>query len=99
MNLQIGALVLHVILFWGDDIKRAYKSARSGKFDDRHHDHMAKNYKEVPWYWYIGILVGSFILGLVVVVTQDVTLPAWAYVVSLLLGSLVAPLVCPSHQR
>jgi hypothetical protein len=54
---------------------------------------MAKNYKEAPWWWYIALLVFSFILGLIVVTTQNVTLPAWAYVVSLLLGMFIAPLV------
>jgi len=54
---------------------------------------MAENYKEVPWYWYVGLLIVSFILGLVVVLKEDVTLPVWAYVVSLILGSVIAPLV------
>ena len=54
---------------------------------------MAKNYKEAPWWWYIIVLVASFVLGLIVVTTQNVTLPAWAYIVSLLAGMFVAPLV------
>ena len=54
---------------------------------------MAKNYKETPWWWYISILVGSFILGLVVVVKENITLPAWAYVVSLIVGIIIAPVV------
>lgn len=57
---------------------------------------MAKHYREVPWWWYISILVGSFVLGLVVVIKEHITLPPWAYVVSLLLGSVIAPVVsCP----
>lgn len=54
---------------------------------------MAKHYKEAPWWWYIVLLVLSFVLGLIVVTTQNITLPAWAYVVSLLLGIFIAPLV------
>jgi hypothetical protein len=54
---------------------------------------MAKRYKEAPWWWYIAVLVLSFVLGLIVVTTQNVTLPAWAYVVALLLGIFIAPLV------
>ena len=54
---------------------------------------MAKHYKEAPWWWYIVILVLSFVLGLIVVTTQNITLPVWAYVVSLLLGIFIAPLV------
>lgn len=54
---------------------------------------MAKHYKETPWWWYISILVGSFILGLVVVIKENITLPAWAYVVSLIMGIIIAPVV------
>lgn len=54
---------------------------------------MAKHYKETPWWWYIAVLVISFILGLVVVVRENITLPVWAYIVSLLLGIFIAPLV------
>ncbi len=54
---------------------------------------MAEHYKEAPWWWYIGILFISFILGLVVVIKENIALPAWAYIVALLLGIVIAPLV------
>ncbi|OLN93273.1 Oligopeptide transporter 1 [Colletotrichum chlorophyti] len=98
-NAAIGALVAHCILFWGGDVKRAYQSAKSGRYDDRHHDHMTKNYKETPWWWYIIVLVLSFVLGLIVVLTQNITLPAWAYVVSLLLGIFIAPFSTILYSR
>ncbi|KAJ5519053.1 Oligopeptide transporter OPT superfamily [Penicillium expansum] len=83
-NAAMGALIAHCILFWGKDILRAYKSAREGRYDDLHHAHMAKHYKEAPWWWYIAVLVGSFILGLIVTLKENITLTAWAYVISLL---------------
>ncbi|GKT97512.1 related to peptide transporter [Colletotrichum tofieldiae] len=98
-NAAIGALVAHCFFFWGGDVKRAYQSAKSGRYDDRHHDHMTKHYKETPWWWYVIVLVISFVLGLVVVCTQNVTLPAWAYVVSLLLGIFIAPLSTILYSR
>ncbi|KZL79165.1 opt oligopeptide transporter [Colletotrichum incanum] len=98
-NAAIGALVAHCFFFWGGDVKRAYQSAKSGRYDDRHHDHMTKHYKETPWWWYVIVLVISFVLGLVVVCTQNVTLPAWAYVVSLLLGIFIAPLSTLLYSR
>ncbi|KAH7323129.1 OPT oligopeptide transporter protein-domain-containing protein [Stachybotrys elegans] len=98
-NAAIGALVLHVFLFWGGDILKTYKSAKAGKFDDRHHAYMAANYKEVPWWWYIVVLILSFVLGLIVVTTQNVTIPAWAYVVAILAGSFVAPLSTILYSR
>ncbi|KAJ5910934.1 uncharacterized protein N7473_000237 [Penicillium subrubescens] len=42
------------------------KSAREGRYDDRHHQRMATHYKETPWWWYGLVLLGSFILGLIV---------------------------------
>lgn len=58
---------------------------------------MAKNYKEVPQWWYLIVLFGSFILGLVVVITQNITLPVWGYIVALILGMFIAPLVSQTH--
>lgn len=63
---------------------------------------MAKHYKDAPWYWYVILLVVSFILGLVVVIKENITLPAWAYVVALLLGTFIAPFVSlklPPHIK
>jgi hypothetical protein len=97
--MKIGALVAHCFLFWGGDVVRAYKSAKNGQHGDRHHAHMVKHYKEAPWWWYIATLVLSFVLGLIVVTTQHITLPAWAYVISLLLGMFIAPLVSSGSER
>ncbi|KAH8758991.1 OPT oligopeptide transporter [Diaporthe sp. PMI_573] len=98
-NAAIGALVMHCFVFWGGDIVRAYKSAKAGRYDDRHHAHMAKHYRETPWWWYIIVLVISFVIGLVVVVKENITLPAWAYIVSLLLGIFIAPLSTLLYSR
>ncbi|KAK1756775.1 OPT oligopeptide transporter [Echria macrotheca] len=98
-NAAIGALIAHCFLFWGKDVVKAFKSARENKFDDRHHAHMVQHYKETPWWWYVGTLVISFVLGLIVVTTQGITLPAWAYIVSLLLGCFIAPLSTLLYSR
>ncbi|KAI9642561.1 hypothetical protein NHQ30_009366 [Ciborinia camelliae] len=91
-NAAIGALITHCFLFWGGDVIRAFKNAKAGTFEDPHHAHMAKHYKEAPWWWYVSILVISFVLGLVVVLKENITLPVWAYIVSLVLGCFIAPL-------
>ncbi|TEA22616.1 Oligopeptide transporter 6 [Colletotrichum sidae] len=98
-NAAIGALIAHCFFFWGGDVVQAYKSAKAGRYDDRHHDHMAKHYKETPWWWYIVVLVFSFVLGIIVVTTQNITLPVWAYIVSLLLGIFIAPLSTILYSR
>lgn len=54
---------------------------------------MAKHYKEAPWWWYGIVMVISFILGLVVVIKENITLPIWAFVVSIILGIIIAPFV------
>lgn len=87
------------MLFWGKDIVRAYKSARKGEYNDPHHAHMAKHYKETPWWWYVVVLLVSFVLGLVVVLKENITLPVWAFIVALLVGSFVAPFVSYSQIK
>ncbi|GLI82270.1 hypothetical protein PoHVEF18_010700 [Penicillium ochrochloron] len=98
-NAAIGALIAHCVLFWGKDIRSAYKSAKEGRYDDRHHEHMTKHYKEAPWWWYAVILFVSFILGLIVVLKENITLPAWAYVVALLVGIIIAPFSTILYSR
>jgi len=98
-NAAIGALIAHCALFWGGDIVQSYKSARKGRYDDPHHAHMAQHYKETPWWWYVAVLVVSFVLGLVVVIKENITLSAWAYVVALLLGIIIAPLSTILYSR
>ena len=72
---------------------RSYKNAKAGRHDDIHHAHMVKHYKETPNWWYLVVLAFSFVLGLIVVTTQNITLPAWAYVIALLLGIFISPFV------
>ncbi|OBT74318.1 hypothetical protein VF21_06904 [Pseudogymnoascus sp. 05NY08] len=98
-NAAIGALITHCILFWGGDIKRAYKSARKGNYSDRHHEYMTKHYKEAPWWWYIVLLVISFVLGLAIVIKEKDILPVWAYIVSLLLGIAFSPFSIILYSR
>jgi OPT oligopeptide transporter protein len=86
-------MVAHCILFWGKDVIASYRSAKERTSDDRHHVHMAKHYKETPAWWYGAVLLISFILGLIVVLKEDITLPAWAYVISLALGIVFGPFV------
>lgn len=54
---------------------------------------MVEHYKQTPWWWFAFTLLLSFVLGLVVVIKDKTTLPIWAYVVSLIVGSVIAPFV------
>jgi len=57
---------------------------------------MMKHYKPVRWYVFAATMLFSFILGLVVVLKENITLPVWAYIVALLFGTVIAPFV--SHR-
>ncbi|WVQ69693.1 uncharacterized protein L199_007913 [Kwoniella botswanensis] len=97
-NAAIGGVIMHCIIFWGKDIWTAIKNSRKGVFDDRHHSAMEK-YKEAPWYWYLAILVVAFILGLVVVIKEDITLSVGSYVTALVLGTVIAPFSTILYSR
>lgn len=64
-----------------------------GECVEPHHAYMADNYKDTPWWWYVCITALSFIIGLVVVIKEGITLPAWGFVVALLLGILISSFV------
>ncbi|KAF8843877.1 oligopeptide transporter [Paxillus ammoniavirescens] len=89
-SLAIGGLLAHCILFWGPAVKEAFIQARSGTQSDPHWKAIQK-YKEVPYWWYICLLVLSFVAGLVVVLKGQTTLPWYSYIVALLFGSFVTP--------
>ena len=54
---------------------------------------MHKHYKEAPWWWYMIVLAVSFILGLIVVIKENITLPVWGYIIALCMGTIIAPFV------
>ncbi|KAL4072458.1 OPT oligopeptide transporter protein-domain-containing protein [Scleroderma yunnanense] len=89
-NLAIGGLLAHCICFWGPYFRDTFRSARSGTQRDPHWQAMQK-YREVPFWWYVCLLVLSFVSGLIVVLKGQTTLPWYSYVVALLLGSFVTP--------
>ncbi|KAH7123239.1 peptide transporter MTD1 [Dactylonectria estremocensis] len=93
MNLAIGALITHVVIFFGKDMVLSWKQARSRTQPDEHYQGMLK-YKEVPMWWYLVLFALCFIAGLVVNIKGDTTLPVWGYIIALLLGGFIAPFSC-----
>lgn len=93
MNLAIGALITHVLIFYGKDMVLAWKQARSRTQPDPHYQGMLK-YKEVPAWWYIALFVLCFFAGLIVTLKGETTLPVWGYIIALLLGGFIAPFSC-----
>ncbi|KAI1092316.1 OPT peptide transporter Mtd1 [Rostrohypoxylon terebratum] len=92
-SLAIGALISHVLIFFGKDMATAWKQVRSRTLPDIHYQAMLK-YKEVPHWWYIALFVLCFFAGLAVNIIGDTTLPPWGYIISLLLGAFIAPFSC-----
>ncbi|KAF9051472.1 oligopeptide transporter [Panaeolus papilionaceus] len=89
-NLAIGGLIAHVVLFWGGYARESFKLAYNRTQPDPHYQAM-KKYKEAPWHWYAGLLVLSFVAGLIVVFKGQTTLPWWSYIVALILGAFITP--------
>ncbi|KAH9941508.1 oligopeptide transporter [Amylocystis lapponica] len=90
-NLAIGGLIAHCVLFWSPYVIESFKQARTKSQPDPHWQVMIRRYDEVPWYWYLGLIVLAFFAGLIVVLKGQTTLPWWSYIVALLLGAFVTP--------
>lgn len=54
---------------------------------------MQENYKDVPIWWYVAVLLVGFFLGLGAVIRGNTTLDPWAYVVS-----IVSCPMCPQSH-
>ncbi|OJJ42147.1 hypothetical protein ASPZODRAFT_77574 [Penicilliopsis zonata CBS 506.65] len=93
MNLAIGALISHVLIFYGKDMWTAWKQARARSQPDPHYQAMLR-YKEVPMWWYWALFGLAFVAGLIVNIKGQTTLPVWGYIVALLLGAFLAPFSC-----
>ncbi|XP_068668348.1 oligopeptide transporter 3-like [Aristolochia californica] len=96
---RFTATLTHVALFHGRDILRQSKSAlKSEKLDI--HARLMKNYKAVPEWWFLSLLVGSIVFSLMMafIWKDDVQLPWWgmlfafglAWVVTLPIGVIQA---------
>ncbi|TDZ17578.1 Oligopeptide transporter 5 [Colletotrichum orbiculare MAFF 240422] len=85
----IGALITHIspLLRTFRSLVQAWRKTET----DRHYKVMRENYKDVPMWWYLGILLVGFFTGLGAVIKGHTTLDVWAYVCAILLECVVAP--------
>ncbi|XP_010270227.1 PREDICTED: oligopeptide transporter 3 [Nelumbo nucifera] len=84
---RITATMTHVALFHGRDIIRQSKSAMNNvKLDI--HARLMKNYKDVPQWWFLILLVGSVGLSLLMtfVWKEEVQLPWWGMLFAFVLA-------------
>lgn len=89
-NAAIGALIVHVLIFYAKPMWQSLKSARSRTQPDPHYQAMLR-YKDVPMWWYGVIFVLAFVAGIIVNTVGETTLPVWAYIVLVILGVVIAP--------
>ncbi|KAL4072359.1 OPT oligopeptide transporter protein-domain-containing protein [Scleroderma yunnanense] len=89
-SLAIGGLFAHCVCFWGPYIQGTFKHACLGTQPDPHWKAIQR-YKEVPYIWYICLIILSLISGFVVVLTGKTAMSWYSYVVAVLLGLMVTP--------
>ncbi|KAJ0334857.1 hypothetical protein COL922a_010163 [Colletotrichum nupharicola] len=87
----IGALITHISLFYGSLIKRSLIQAWKKTETDPHYKVMQGNYKDVPMWWYLAILLVGFFTGLGAVIKVHTNLDAWAYVCAIMAQYLKIP--------
>jgi len=87
---RIAATFTHVLLFNGHDIlKRSRSAINAGKLDV--HARLMRNYKGVPEWWFLILLVGSmaFCILLTFVWKDEVQIPWWGMIVACALAWLI----------
>ncbi|VDB91635.1 unnamed protein product [Peniophora sp. CBMAI 1063] len=90
MNLGVGGLITHSVAFLIPMMRQSWAHWRARSYPDPHYQAMLK-YKEAPQWWYMALLVLGFVAGLIACTKGQTTLPAWSYIVALLLGVFITP--------
>ncbi|GAA5939782.1 uncharacterized protein JCM15063_005285 [Sporobolomyces koalae] len=78
------SVIIHTILAHGRDIWSQIHRRR--KEEEDVHCKLMRNYPEVPDWWYLVFLLGSFALSVVTLACFDTKTPVWSLVVALAIG-------------
>ncbi|KAL0080365.1 OPT family small oligopeptide transporter [Phycomyces blakesleeanus] len=92
INLGVTAMISHVALFYGPDIKRislAIFKRKSSKEEDIHNRLMSA-YKEVPSWWYYAIFVCGIGLNIGIGYANKSQLPWWGFLLAILLSTILS---------
>ncbi|KAI0028507.1 OPT superfamily oligopeptide transporter [Vararia minispora EC-137] len=87
-NLALGSCIVHVLLWHWDQIVDGFKLTylwRPSNIDDPHYNEM-KKYKDVPHWWFLLVLLGSFAAAQATNYRGNSGLPWWALIVVLLMS-------------
>ncbi|KAL6698394.1 OPT oligopeptide transporter domain-containing protein [Trichoderma pleuroticola] len=76
--------ITHIALFYGPDVWRRSIDSRSEEPDI--HMKLMRKYKEAPEWWFLSIFLVSFGLGMAASLAWPTHLPAWAFIICILIG-------------
>lgn len=71
----VTACVTHVGLFYGKDVLRQFQRSLNEEPDI--HARLMSRYREVPYFWYGGIFLASFVMAIVAIKVYHTELPVW----------------------
>ncbi|KAK0518852.1 hypothetical protein OC842_007654, partial [Tilletia horrida] len=81
-----SALLTHTVLYHGSAILNGIRYGKVEE-DDIHAKHM-RVYREAPQWWYMAVLLVTFVVAVVTVEVYDTGLPVWGLVLSMLLPAI-----------
>ncbi|EKM57186.1 uncharacterized protein PHACADRAFT_254776 [Phanerochaete carnosa HHB-10118-sp] len=91
-TMYIGAALTHFLLWHGKTVYQIIRDSRTKETDDPHYQKM-KIYKEVPWYWYMGMFVVTVAMALATCYTAKSQLPWWGLFIALIFCTLFIPII------
>ncbi|KAI9019181.1 OPT family small oligopeptide transporter [Phycomyces nitens] len=92
LNLGVTAMISHVALFYGSDIKRIAMTVlkRKNTREDDIHNRLMAAYKEVPTWWFYVIFVGGIGLNIGIGYANHSQLPWWGFLLAIVLGTVLS---------
>ncbi|KIJ51977.1 hypothetical protein M422DRAFT_776315 [Sphaerobolus stellatus SS14] len=90
-NLSIGATFVHIGLWYGKDLYKAFSDYLRGTPTTDPHYIKMRGYKEVPMWWYGSLSLAAFVVAMVTTHTENSQLPWWALIVALVIAVVVLP--------
>ncbi|KAI1339360.1 small oligopeptide transporter [Xylariaceae sp. FL0016] len=79
----VAAVIVHVVLYHGSQIKLQFKLARTQ--EDDIHMRLMKKYRDAEDWWYLALFAIMIALSFVVVCVWDTGFPWWAYIVCIII--------------
>ncbi|KAK9424113.1 putative OPT oligopeptide transporter protein-domain-containing protein [Seiridium unicorne] len=79
----VGAVIVHVVLYHGKEIKEQFKLARHQ--EDDVHMRLMKKYRDAEDWWYVALFVIMIALSFVVCCAWPTGFPWWAFIVCMVI--------------